>query len=1080
MTTLRERISFMKQIGFSYNFRTKEFNPYRSLKGKILLDNPTPKRELSKRDASKINQYMKQSIRMRNQEDTTADVVKEFKKFISNKEAKYFTVPAKDKHLFIKQIAPLMDKDIMIQIGKYIYSKLSFSETILRLLRSLETDYTPDVTLLEFLANLQEGDIKMFRMGLKKVKRKLKEEGFFPYLLKPEYAWMNLERFGIYSEFDAKNYRHNCVYQTLLRLGFEEDDLLSNVHLFNRGYITNKALKGLADNLGIRIKIHFPKGGEKNEMGYKYVGSGEDMIKVVSMQNHMFTFEDVEFTSYSMEHYDVIKDEKDFHKIVGKKTAKYYERKSSRFLNSYQVVKLLLSNPDKYLIELHESDEIYKTQYYKDDEDVEFKNLNYNSEDYTKETVNSNDEYWEDWSTNELNKLFKNHPNEPLIVYYDFESYKDIKTNQPKDYLCACCINGVVRGFTTGLNLLFSITNQVNQGDTIYMYAHNAGFDYQFITEHLYHEEPVFKDGRLISVTAMFNHRKLILRCTQNFINKKLADMPACFKIETEKEVMPYKLYDDYYKNGAKDWNFRVPLEICLRYIDNKEDKERFIQNCNKFKCIDKEGVNIKRYSMEYCKIDCLVLYKCFEKFRSYLTEFTHLYTEDYMTISAVAQQYTILNKCYDDVYAIAGKARAFIQKCVVGGRCMTANNEIQIPKINTDDLEDRINVYDVNSLYPSAMIRMDGVPKGIPKVITPETNLKDVSCYYVRVKVLSIEKRLNFPLQSVKVNGIRNFTNDLIGKEIYIDNISLDDFIEHQGVKVEIIQGYYYNDGFNNTINSVIDTLYTERKRFKKAGNPIQEVIKLILNSIYGKSMLAPITERQYFVYDNEELAKQITRNYNQITRPIVQVGTEKYLISKFKPIHNHFNNVQFGVLVLGWSKRIMNEAMVLADDKIFYQDTDSMHMKKKDYDELSLKFESKYGRPIDGNQLGQMHDDFPSINGLPASAIDSAYLAKKVYFDTTVNVNGDVSVVCKMKGVSNDSILHSSKKYKLSIPEIYKELSIKGNYKKFDLSCEGTKMCLGRVGGDFTSYQYRSKGLIRELNFTDSKEEKAIHKKK
>ena len=48
-------------------------------------------------------------------------------------------------------------------------------------------------------------------------------------------------------------------------------------------------------------------------------------------------------------------------------------------------------------------------------------------------------------------------------------------------------------------------------------------------------------------------------------------------------------------------------------------------------------------------------------------------------------------------------------------------------------------------------------------------------------------------------------------------------------------------------------------------------------------------------------------------------------------KTIEEHYNMVHCGVEILSMSKRIMNEVMCLAEDKglkIYYQDTDSMHI--------------------------------------------------------------------------------------------------------------------------------------------------------
>lgn len=79
---------------------------------------------------------------------------------------------------------------------------------------------------------------------------------------------------------------------------------------------------------------------------------------------------------------------------------------------------------------------------------------------------------------------------------------------------------------------------------------------------------------------------------------------------------------------------------------------------------------------------------------------------------------------------------------------------------------------------------------------------------YYITVRVLEIKTNLNFPLQSKCKDGIRMFTNDLIGDTLYVDKIALEDFIEYHQATVEILEGYYFKTG-NNKIQEVITNMF-------------------------------------------------------------------------------------------------------------------------------------------------------------------------------------------------------------------------------------------------------------------------------
>ena len=85
--------------------------------------------------------------------------------------------------------------------------------------------------------------------------------------------------------------------------------------------------------------------------------------------------------------------------------------------------------------------------------------------------------------------------------------------------------------------------------------------------------------------------------------------------------------------------------------------------------------------------------------------------------------------------------------------------------------------------------------------------------------------------------------------------------------------------------------------------------------------------------------------------------------------------------------SKRIMNEVMCLAYDigcHVYYQDTDSIHIECNDLPKLEHEFQIKYHRELRGKNLGQFHNDFPTINGheeIPKS-IQSYFIMKKMLY--------------------------------------------------------------------------------------------------
>ena len=126
------------------------------------------------------------------------------------------------------------------------------------------------------------------------------------------------------------------------------------------------------------------------------------------------------------------------------------------------------------------------------------------------------------------------------------------------------------------------------------------------------------------------------------------------------------------------------------------------------------------------------------------------------------------------------------------------------------------------------------------------------------------MNKHLGFPLTS-KLNeesGVRHFINEIDNGIVCIDKVGLEESREYHKAGFGIIGGYYYNEGRNNTINHAIKDLYDLRKKFKQEKNPAHMVIKLLMNSMYGKTIIKPV-ETYTIVKDNrDDFGKHISYN--------------------------------------------------------------------------------------------------------------------------------------------------------------------------------------------------------------------------
>ena len=284
-------------------------------------------------------------------------------------------------------------------------------------------------------------------------------------------------------------------------------------------------------------------------------------------------------------------------------------------------------------------------------------------------------------------------------------------------------------------------------------------------------------------------------------------------------------------------------------------------------------------------------------------------------------------------------------------------------------------------------------------------------------------------------------------------------------------MDGYYFNDGYNKTINAVIEHLYSKRKELKRVKNPAQLVIKEIMNSMYGKTILKPI-ETETVVKPEQDYHKYVSFNYNYIQSSI-KVG-DRYYIKKIKAIINHFNYVHCGVEILSTSKRIMNEVMTLADDlglSIWYQDTDSMHINYEEVELLAKEFKNKYNRDLIGDEMSQFHIDFDLYGACgEIYSNESYFLAKKVYIDKLESVDKDGNTITgdhiRLKSVPTSCIKHTSNNMNIQPMDMYKHLYCKGQQVKFDLT-ENGKNCGFKYERDMSVRSYEENEFTRTITF-------------
>lgn len=928
--------------------------------------------------------------------------------------------------------------------------------------------------------------------------REKKNGKLFKYYHK--FGNIDLSRYGILQKFDKEYHQHNCFYHALKNAGLSEEKLQQLTFAMDgEAFVMVTSIEEICNKLGIKILLTWHKGLKNGVLNTdtKPYGNSDEVYKICLTDNHYFVFdEDCGITQYSINNYLSVKDYPDFH-LINKMTAKGNPRREpEKGINSLRLVELLLLNKETVLEEIDDNEEWMNTAY-KNKQEVQtilvnkFEGLEYDEPmtvfefDTMKSRLTNYETYFFDFES-----VTNEEYGESYIKYHNafMVSWLGIKDN-----IISTLVEYDELEFNKiGLSFLERVTKNC-KSNNIVLLAHNVSYDLQFLTKWLYSiRTNKTGQGTIITLSGFFKNRSLgktfniTLKDTYTMIGMPIRDFPKAFGLANmRKEVIDYKIFND----NVKNYFIGEPIEklnlkeVTKKYFnmktkpkrENAKDKKDFEKNIKDLNLLDKDGnFEFMKYAQFYCEQDVTILKMGYLKLKEWFNDEFDLNIENFCTISSIADHYIKSKGCYDGVCKLSGVVRRFITKSIVGGKTMTRNNE----KFCTDDIKNLIDnsgkirerkdilkylssedsCIDANGLYGSSMIRIDGFIKGQPipfyEMNYDELNQKDF--YFIEIKINDIGVKRSFPiLNYISSNQnneeVREFNDDKKfwcdgEKTLIVDKITLEDMIKYHEIKFDIIKGYYFNDGFNDEINNVIEELFQKRLEHKKNGNKVEMLYKLIINSCYGKSMQNEVTTKEKYFNNKLEGLAYMAKNPTLPCHGRQVFNDTKFVVTtKYNKSEEYENFSHIASYILSMSKRIMNEVFFLAEDnniRIDYTDTDSIFIDSKGLFLLEQLYKKEYDRELIGKEPGQFKKEF-TINDKHVTAKGSIYLAKKCYMNI-LSTDSEMELRLRMKGISAISISHTANKlYKhlikeMNIINLYYDL-LNGKEITFDLTCDG-----------------------------------------
>lgn len=248
---------------------------------------------------------------------------------------------------------------------------------------------------------------------------------------------------------------------------------------------------------------------------------------------------------------------------------------------------------------------------------------------------------------------------------------------------------------------------------------------------------------------------------------------------------------------------------------------------------------------------------------------------------------------------------------------------------------------YDINSLYPNSMFRFD-MPVGNIKYFKGNI-LKIINkpFGFFNVKITSPEY-LDNPILQIRYNDrtvspLGTFTGWFFSEEL----INATNY----GYSYEILEGYLFEK--DNIFKEYVSVLH-EMKQSSEKSSPLYLISKLLMNSLYGKfgmsddlaiHKIIKIVDLENFIETKDRL------NFIELDEELALVSYHDKNETKLVNDDTEMD-ISIGVAsaITAYSRIQMSKYKNLANNKMYYTDTDSAIM-EKELDESLV-----------GKQLGQM----------------------------------------------------------------------------------------------------------------------------
>jgi hypothetical protein len=522
-------------------------------------------------------------------------------------------------------------------------------------------------------------------------------------------------------------------------------------------------------------------------------------------------------------------------------------------------------------------------------------------------------------------------------------------------------------------------------------YAHNlGGFDGIFIIQTLfkYYNTPKIhiRDGKPLSIkvskttlnikTNKKESSTIIFRDSYKLLPMSINNLIKGFQITVPKLVFPYKflsINNLNYEGALPDKSFYENISDLNYQVLVEDFKER--------------NWNFKTELLKYMKNDIVALHQIIDKFSETMFELENLNITSVSTISSISLK-TYLSSYYNKyktpIHIPRHDNYLDIKKSYYGGR-------VEVFKSYAEN----IFIYDVVSLYPYTML--NELPIGC---INKSTDINLDNYFGFCYATVNVPKGIIAPILPFRKNDGKLIYPTGSWSGWYTSEI-LKMARDSQNVQIEVHSGYKM-DKSKELFKEFVEK-YTQMKikAEKEGNNVLRTIIKLILNSLYGRFGLKYDPYKIDFVDSTK--ANQISINHDVFERLDIDIDKNiEFIKYSTQPSNllkelnrDEYNKLKIktdldanyvvraltiAAMIPSYGSILMNPFLNNPDNPCYYTDTDSTYYK--------YPLEDKYV----GNELGKF-----SFKGK----------AKRAYFispKTYCLIMEDDTVIIKCKGLKNN----------------------------------------------------------------------------